>query len=84
MDREFKIGDKVRIHTWLGDNIVTINRITKTQAIADVFEKDGKTKRYSYGMVIMHNGREFTENEAFDDSSLPRIEWNTNEYFLMK
>ena len=31
---------------------------------------DVKTKRYSYGMVIMYNGRETTENEAFDDESL--------------
>ena len=31
---------------------------------------DVKTKRYSYGMVIMHNGKEVTKNEAFDDEAL--------------
>ena len=31
---------------------------------------DVKTKRYSYGMIIMYNGKETTENEAFDDDSL--------------
>lgn len=83
MDREFKIGDKVRIHTWLGDSIVTINRITKTQAIADVFEKDGKTKRYSYKFKRFYQIYDESDTRIFPHP-VPRIEWNTNEYFLMK
>ena len=34
---------------------------------------DVKTKRYSYGMIIMYNGQEYKENEAFDDSSLAEM-----------
>ena len=34
---------------------------------------DVKTKRYSYGMIIMYNGKEFTENEAFDDDPLAEM-----------
>lgn len=34
---------------------------------------DVKTKRYSYGMIIMYNGKETTENEAFDDESLAEM-----------
>lgn len=34
---------------------------------------DIKTKRYSYGMIIIYNGQEITENDAFDDKALAEM-----------
>lgn len=34
---------------------------------------DINTKRYSYGMIILYNGKEITENEAFDNADLAEM-----------
>lgn len=34
---------------------------------------DIKTKRYSYGMIILYNGGEITQREAFDDPELAEM-----------
>lgn len=34
---------------------------------------DIKTRRFSYGMIILYNGTEITRNEAFDDSELAEM-----------
>lgn len=34
---------------------------------------DARTKRYSYGMVMIYGGEEITQNEAFDDPELAEM-----------
>ena len=75
--KQFKIGDKVIIKRRLGgDSILIVNRLTKTQAICDVFNKDGK-KRYSQKFRIDYTK---DENGYCCVWPVPAIEWDTNIY----
>lgn len=42
-----EVGDRIRVKTWFSNSIVTITRVTKTKAIADIKRKDGT--KYTYG-----------------------------------
>lgn len=43
-----EVGDKVRIKNWILDKIVTITKVTKTKAIAEIKRSDGSKYSYSF------------------------------------
>ena len=79
---EFKVGDKIRIKNCLSVNDIVINRVTKTQAMADVFNEDG-SKRYTYKFRKEYDIWN-KKTMSIWVTPIPRIEWNTNSYFLIK
>lgn len=78
---EFKVGDKIKMIAWYGSHIVVINRVTKTQAIADVFDNDGKIRyRYKFSKYydIWDEG-----TMRINVHPIPRVNYNTTDYYLI-
>lgn len=56
MDRvSIEVGDKVLIKNWMGKKVVTITRVTKTKAVAQIKRADGTSYNYNFNRYAIDN-----------------------------
>ena len=68
-----EVGDKILIENWMMKRIVTITRVTKTMAVANVKRKDGTTYDYKFN------------RECYDGNVVPKpyIQFDTTKRTLL-
>jgi hypothetical protein len=72
--KQFQVGDVIVVKNWHGTRKDKVTRVTKTMAIC---EKTNYTCRYKREYYIWNE-----ETKRAGVTPLPRVTWNTTEYFV--
>ena len=75
----FEVGDTIVVKTWCGTYKHIVTRVTKTMAVCECNKPDVPkcTCRYKRYYYLWNE-----DTKRANVTPLPRIEWNTNEYFV--
>ena len=72
--KQFQVGDVIVVKSWCGTRRDKVTRVTKTMAIC---EKTNYTCRYKREYQIWNE-----ETKRAGVTPLPRVTWNTTDYFV--
>ena len=82
--KEFKVGDVIITKNCFNTYKRTVTRVTKLHAICETVRKDGTkyTSKFKKEYILYKNDQKQENCGKAHLTPVPRIDWNTNEYYV--